>query len=119
MFGFLGEYASLAKWVIIGLLALGVVYGVNKVYRTIQENAILEQRVALLVQEVKEKEAFAELTQRLAEKKDEAILQRDQEIEALNNRLDALTDNLPPSARNQSSDVLKETVRKLREIHSK
>lgn len=109
------------KWLSILILVGGLVSGLYMKHRQIvdleKEVALQQYNINQLEQNVKDKNAFIEKLNSIAKNKDEEISKLQKQREALDNKLKSIESDIDVEVGKghdrPSSDILKETIRKL------
>lgn len=101
------------KWIVIALAIIASGYTANKLYNIISDNASYKVQAELQQEALKNKDDVIQLLQNDKVIAEFTVKARDEQIEALEMRIDGLTDNLGEGENDEAHPSLKELFRRL------
>lgn len=115
---FMGPFGKILTYLGIGLLSVGVLYGAYKMWEnSVKTRALLEFNNAQLEQVIKDQQRFNAQMELLREFQIELLNQTNEQNQLLEDKLNDIDQYLgsdeATSGNRPSSDVLKETIRRL------
>jgi len=101
------------KWIVIAIAVVAALGVVHKLYKTIQENGEYKVIVETQQEALKNKQEMIDGLNRERKLREEVIADRDEELKALEEKYETVTDNLGSDADDQAVDSLKEYFKRI------